>query len=424
MRLLYKTLFIIFLFFNLQYAYSQSSDHLKLTLPQADSLFFANNFSLLAQQYQIQADEALVQQAKKWENPTFSVELGMNEASSSILGLGHGGQSTFSVEQLISTAGKRHKNIQLARLNGDMSKAAFDDLMRSLKLDLHTYFYSLYFQQQTLLVFKEQEEILKQIIEKYESANLQGSVTHADFIRLKALYLNLKNDYLNAEAEMLSLQKNLQQLLGTVQFIEPVVFNPQTIKYAIANYPLIHLIDSALVHRPDLKMSISQYESAQVNLSLQKSMKVPDLQMGMVYDKVGGYVPHYVGLQMGVQLPLWNRNKGNIKAAGFMVNQSEVEKNQKENVIKTEVIEAYNKLKNYEKSHELKEFVEFENSFKTLMSNVTDQFAKGNISLLQFIDFFNSYSDYIADFNSYFERYYIACEELEFVVGTSLNEID
>lgn len=422
MRPLYKTLFFIIIFSNFQNAYSQSLDSLKLTLRQADSLFFANNFSLLAQHYQIQAEEAFVQQARKWENPTFSVELGMNEASSSILGLGHGGQSTFSVEQVISTAGKRHKNIQLARLNGDISKAAFDDLMRSLKFDLHTYFYALYFQQQTLVVFKEQEEILKQIVQKYENANLQGSVTYADFIRLKALYLNLKNDFLNAEAEMLSLQKNLQQLLGVERFIEPIILNPQTIKYDIATYPLLQLIDSALVYRPDLSMNISQIESAQMNLSLQKSMKVPDLQMGMVYDKVGGYVPHYVGLQLGVQLPLWNRNKGNIKAAGFMLNQSQVGKNQKENLIKTEVIEAYNKLKNYEQAYEFKEFVAFENSFKELMSNVTNQFSKGNISLLQFIDFFNSYSDYIADFNSYFERYYIACEELEFVVGTSLNE--
>ncbi|MDQ6609574.1 MAG: hypothetical protein M3Y85_07115, partial [Bacteroidota bacterium] len=51
-----------------------AQDTLQMTLPNAEVLFIKNNFSLLAAQYNINANEALIQQARSWDNPQLSTE--------------------------------------------------------------------------------------------------------------------------------------------------------------------------------------------------------------------------------------------------------------------------------------------------------------------------------------------------------------
>src|SRR5271170_4589398 len=48
-------------------------DTLRLTLPEAEKMFLDSNLQLLAQRYNIDANQALVIQARLWPNPNFSV---------------------------------------------------------------------------------------------------------------------------------------------------------------------------------------------------------------------------------------------------------------------------------------------------------------------------------------------------------------
>jgi cobalt-zinc-cadmium efflux system outer membrane protein len=51
------------------------------------------------------------------------------------------------------------------------------------------------------------------------------------------------------------------------------------------------------------------------NLALQKAMAVPDITIGSTYDQHSSYANNYVGLEISLPLPLFNRNQGNIKNA-------------------------------------------------------------------------------------------------------------
>ena len=82
------------------------------------------------------------------------------------------------------------------------------------------------------------------------------------------------------------------------------------------------MIDSALQNRYDLKAANAEVQFSEANLALQKAMRVPDLMVGGYYDKAGNYVPHYNALTLAIDLPFWNRNQGNIKAAEFQIGQN------------------------------------------------------------------------------------------------------
>ncbi|HEU4554816.1 MAG TPA: TolC family protein [Chitinophaga sp.] len=392
-----------------------------ITLQEAEDTFLSRNYELLAQRYRVDAGKALVQQARLWSNPSFSAVwgFGTTDKIKPFYG-GNGGETAYSVDQLITLAGKRNKQVQLASLGAAASQAGFYELMRTLRLQLRSNYYQLYFLQETEKVLQEQLSNLQKIIDAYTEADQKGSVAHADVIRLRALLLGLTNDYTDLKQQELSSQLNLQQLLGSNQQYAPQVDTESLSRYNINGYTLPALLDTAMQNRPDLRIAQQLLQQAQVNYSLQKALAVPDLHVGAAYDKNGSYAPNFIGLTLGIDLPFWNRNQGNIRAAGSQVKVQEQMLAQNNNIIGTEVQQAYQKINLMERQYRLLDFTRFGQEYDKLIDEVALNFRKGNISLLQFIDYFNSYSDNVKNTNKLVLDRITAYEELNYATGTEL----
>lgn len=395
-----------------------------LTLQQAEETFLRNNYQLLAQRYQVNANEALVQQARLWNNPSFSSTLGFGTTNRiQPFNLGSGGQVEGNIDQLILLAGKRNKQVQLAQWNAATSAAAFNELMRTLRLQLRSNYYQLYFLQETEKVLQEQLANLQKILDAYRSADAKGSVAHADVIRLQALQVGIANDYTDLRQQELAASLNLQQLLGIDQPVMPVVSGDVLSQYDLGRYTQQSLTDTALANRPDLLMATNQLQMAKVNYRLQKAMAVPDLHLGATYDRNGSYAPHFIGMTVGIDLPVWNRNQGNIKAAGYEVKSQDVLLQQQHFTISTEVSSALQKIRFLEKGTGWPDIKGFNAEYDKLIDEVAQNFRKGNISLLQFIDYFDSYSDHVKHTNKFLTDRIVAYEELNYATGTQLFNI-
>jgi len=418
-RIILATLIALFLGSSVR---AQQTDTLKLTQQQADSLFLVNNYQLLAARYQVKSDSAMIFQARLWDNPSFSAELGMNSWNHPKISIGREGQTAFSIDQLIQLAGKRRANIQLTALQANYSEAGFEDLMRTLKWELHNAFSDYFFKYSTIQVLREQQDVLDRIVAAYKRADSSGSVAHADYLRLAQLQMSLKNDYLSALGDLNDLQCRLQQVLGTTSPVLPVMVGFQRTDKFSLNYTLDQLIQTALSRRADVKMGRLDQQSTAVNYRLQKSLAVPDLHLGAIYDKNSGVVHNYMGMTLGIDLPLWNRNQGRIRSAGLKVEQGEFKSLQMKNLVKTEVSNAYNKFNTYREAFNPEALSSFHVSFSHLIGQVAANFTKGNITLLQFIDFFNSYSDNLTDQSGYYSALYSAFNDLEYAVGISLMQ--
>lgn len=392
-----------------------------ITLQEAEDTFLHRNYQLLAQRFRIDADQALVQQARLWSNPSFSATWGFGTTNKiqPFYG-GNGGETAYSIDQLITLAGKRNKQVQLAKLNANTTQSEFYELMRTLRLQLRSNYYQLYFLQETEKVLQEQLSNLQKIVDAYEEADKKGSVAHADVIRLRALLVGLSNDYTDLKQQELSSQLSLQQLLGNDHQYAPRVDTDGLSRYNIRGYTLPALIDTALLNRPDLRMAQQQLQQAQMNYSLQKALAVPDLHVGATYDKNGSYAPNFVGLTLGIDLPFWNRNQGNIRSAGSQVKVQEQTLAQGNNIITTDVQQAMQKISLMDKQYKLLDFKSFNEEYNKLIAEVALNFRKGNISLLQFIDYFNSYSDNVKNTNKLLLDRITAYEELNFATGTEL----
>ncbi len=414
-----RLLVLSFTFFLTAKGFSQEAR--RLTLQQAEQEFLQRNFRLLAERYRVNASEALVEQAKKWDNPTVSGTLGFGTLEAvKPFNIGGGGQLEGNVEQIIQLAGKRNKQVQLAKWNASASAAAFTELMRTLRLELRTNFYQLYFLQASEKTLREQLSNLQRILDAYRTADATGSVAHADVIRLQALQVGIANDYTDLRQQEMDASLRLQLLTGSKEPIIPESDPDVLRRYKLGFQTLQSLTDTALANRPDLQLAGYQLEAAKSNQRLQQALAVPDLHLGATYDRNGSYAPNFIGLTLGVDLPVWNRNQGNIKAAAQEVKAQSAGLSQQQFTIAAEVANALGKVQFLEQGTGWPDLNSFNAEYTRLIEEVAANFRKGNISLLQFIDYFNSYSEHIRHANKFLSDRVQAYEELNFTTGVQL----
>ncbi|MCW3465441.1 TolC family protein [Chitinophaga nivalis] len=395
-----------------------------VTLQAVEDSFLVKNYLLLAQRYQTDASKALIRQAKLWNNPSLSTVLGFRSMEKPRpFDIGRGGETQYTIDQLIQLAGKRNKNVQLAATAVKMNEATFDELVRTLRLQLRANFYNIYYLRRTEKVLKEQLGNLQTIVDAYITADKKGSVAHSDLIRLQALQVGIENDYADLKQQELDAQKNLQQLLHTQDFYDAILQPSDLASYTLDKIQLPQLLDSAAKYRPDVRIAAAQYQSAGLNYRLQQSMAVPDIHVGATYDKQGSYIPHFIGLTFGIDLPVWNRNQGNIRAAASQVNAVQQQLLQQQSVAQSEVLTAYQRIVALEKRYKGFDLHQFQGEFDTLIAEVARNFSKGNISLLQFIDYFNSYSDNAKNINKFLSNRVNAYEELNYATGQELFKL-
>jgi cobalt-zinc-cadmium efflux system outer membrane protein len=130
-------------------------------------------------------------------------------------------------------------------------------------------------------------------------------------------------------------------------------------------------------------------------------------------------VQNYTGLTIGLPLPVFNRNRGNIKMASALVSESKVNAEQAKIGLEADVMAAYNKMTELDK-----EFAKIDptliSQVSELSTGIMENYRRKNISLLEFTDFFEAFSQSIIDYYQISSNRISAFEELNYVTGTEL----
>lgn len=371
-------------------------DTLKLTIPQAEEIFLQKNLTLIASQYNVEINKAFVQQAKVWDNPTLVTDQTLYDGKffrhTKVNGVPYG-EVYIQLQQVIRTAGKRNKLIQLSQDNVLTAEAQFTDVMRNLKYILTTDLNNLNQLQNIASIYKSEMLNLQTLVAGMDEMLKIGDVSQKDNVRIKALLFSLQSDY----TDNIRQQQDLQNEIRTMLQLNPAVWiiadagekiNPLSIK----QLSIGSLQDSALINRPDLNLARKQLLLQQHNLSYQKSLVVPDLTVGVEYDRLNSYTPNYYGLAVSLPLPLFNRNKGNINAAQTSIKQADVVVKQSEQQVNNDVFNAWQKL--ITTTDFLSDSnTSFQSNYDFLLRNMIDSYKKRQVSLIEFIDFFASWKE-------------------------------
>lgn len=367
------------------------------TLAQADSVFLKNNLLLLAEQYNISTKDALILQARAYPNPLFTADLNAYDPDNNkAFHINQSGQKAFSIEQLILLGGKRKAEVDIAKQNKKVALLEMDDLLRNLRYQLHAGFYTINQQRITLDKFTRQLQVLDTLINAYEKQSERGNLPLKDVIRLKAVYFKINNDKSELANSFFSEQQKVQLILQSADYIEPVV-NEDDFDKLVEPAQYDQLLDSALQNRPDLKVADESEALALMNIKLQQKMAIPNMALNSSYDQRGGAFQNQVNVGVSIPLPLWDRNKGNIRAAKYEAQSAAIYQKQKSNEVQAEVLAAWQDLTlSISEYQKIKNF--YSTDFDAVFDGVNKNFQKRNISILEFVDFFESYNESLSEY--------------------------
>lgn len=392
-----------------------------ITLQDCESQFLKNNLFLLASHYNIDAAKAMTIQSRIWDNPTITAELNAyNPERNKYFDIGKEGQKVFGIEQLIYLGGKKRNEVKLAQTNEQLAELQFNDLLRTLKLQLRQSFYTVYYNTKSLEITDKQLVHIEDLINSYSIQAQKGNIPLRDVVRLQSLYLNFKNERMEVVNSSIEEQANLKLLLNSTETIIPDVSKDDFNKYLkIIPFDLKSFEDEAIANRPDYLAKQKEIEANELNVKWQKSLSIPDITLGANYDQRSGAFNREANVSVGIPLPLWNKNKGNIKNAQVVLEQSKVEKQNFGLQLETEITSAWNKWDESRKNYAvIKPTVN--SDFEAVYNGILTNFQKRNISLLEFTDFMESYNQANIQLNELKKKLALSGEELNTTINKDL----
>ncbi|MFC3560615.1 TolC family protein [Pedobacter jamesrossensis] len=415
-------LLILFLFAIQATTTFAQSDTLRLNITQVENLFLKNNYELLLSNYQIESAKAEIITAKLFDNPELEYEnLFYNHETKKFLQTSYEyGQYSASISQLVKLADKRNKNIKLAQTGVKLAELEYFDLMRTMKFELQNTFYKIYFASQSLTVFNNQILPTEQLLKAYTIQLMAGNVAAKDVIRIKSLLIGLKAERTELLNELEDDFRDLRLMCGLKPYTPiTLLLSEKTQNQSITNFSYNKLLDSARNNRSDLKLAKTDLLYNEANLKLQKVMAIPDVEVSLSYDLKGNYPEKYTGLGIKIPIPLFNRNQGEIKKVKIGIDAANTRVKKQELILENEVFNSYQTAIRNEQS--LKEIDPYFNSgFNKIITGLVKNFRERNISLIEFLDLYESYKDNTLQINKLELARMSSRAEINFVTGTNI----
>ena len=383
------------LFFHFSSLHLKAQDTLSLSTPEAEKIFLQNNLSLLAARYNVDANRALIRQAKSWDNPVLSTDQNIYDAQGGFFKHdANSGQVYVQVMQLIKTAGKRNKLAQLAADNTTLSSEQFDDLVRTLRYTLISDLFEVDHQLKLKRVYDSEIGEFQTLVSAMDAQLKAGDISVKDNMRVKALLFSLQNELAGIDAAIIPIESEIKLLLknNATGFIKPKLdyYLPDLIKTNLP--PAEQLIQMAADNRADLKQAKTQLDYQTHNLAYQKALAKPDINVGTEFDQRSSYAPDYVGLAVSLPLNILNRNKGNISSAQMNIKQQQALLDGQNAQVVSEVNTALEKIRFYQSINNSAQ-LDFSKQYDNLFQNMLSSYRQRQINLLEFIDFTDAYKD-------------------------------
>jgi len=391
-----------------------TADTLKLTLKQAEDQFLKNNLSLIIQRYNIDNASAGVITARLFQNPDFSFANGIHAS-----GVPNAfSEQSVGVSQLFFTAGKRNKNIQLAKISVEQAKYQFFDLLRTLKFTLHSDFYNIYYQEQSAKVYDEEISSLAKTLTVFKTQYQKGNIAEKEVLRIQSQLYSLQTEYNSLLTSIDTTQSELKLLIKASpgSYIDPQVSFDDS-KQMVSAVPYQQLLDSAYANRYDLKYTKAAVDYNTLNLKLQKATAIPDVSLSLNYDKLGSYGNNFMSAGIAFSLPFFNRNQGNIQQARIAIDQSKVQFQSQQDLVQSDVATNYKNALRVEKLYGSFD-PKFKDDFTHLIKEVNINYEKRNLSMLEFLDFYDSYKTNTIQLNNLQLNRVLALEQLNYATGT------
>jgi cobalt-zinc-cadmium efflux system outer membrane protein len=389
-----------------------------ISLDEAIQMALQHNHTLMAARTVIQQDQAEETTANLRPNPVImgdSQFLPIFQPSQfSADYLDNTAQFDLGLSYLFERGQKRQHRLQAAKDATAVTRSQVTDNERSLSFNVASLFINVELAESTLELANQDLKSFQETVNISEERYKAGDTGEDDLLKMKLQLLQFQMDASAAALSRVQGLSDLRQLLG-YESVGPDYDVNGPFDYQPVNGNLDDFQAKALANRPDLLAAQLGINAANSQLGLQKAIGKRDVTGQISYTHLG-YI-NDVSLFGQIQLPIFDRNQGEIARAGFAVTQAQEQERSANGQVLTDVRDAFEGLRANDQIVALYRSGYLDEAQQSL--DITDYAYKhGAASLLDFLDAERSNRATQLGYRQALASYLLALEQLREAVGT------
>jgi cobalt-zinc-cadmium efflux system outer membrane protein len=390
----------------------------RITLDQAIDLAVQHNHSLQAARTMILQNQAQELTANLRPNPVLFGDAqflpAFNPSNYTADYFDNGAQFDVGVGYLFERGKKRQHRLQAAKDATAVTTAQIGDNERTLTFNVASQFIAAVLAQANVELAETDLKSFQQTIDISEASFKAGAMSEGDLLKIKLQMLQFQTDLSAAKLARIQALATLRQLLGYESVTETYEVVGD-LEYKPVKLGKDDLKAMALRQRPDVRASQLGITAAESQLALAQANGKRDVNGQVNYTHVAGLST--ASLFGSVQLPIFDRNQGEIARTRYAVGQSQELSSEQASLALTDVENSYESL------HTSDEVVQLYQSGYLKQSEESrdiSQYAyqRGAASLIDFLDAERSYRAAQLAYRQSLASYMISLEQLRQAVGT------
>ena len=292
----------------------------RLSLADAQHLAFERNWDLLAAAAGVDAAPAQKIVVHEFPNPTLSLSSSKinvdNHPSSTAASNGLWDRSydtVFAINQLFEIGGKRRSRKASAQAGFEGAKAQLLDARRTLDLAVARAYVAAAQAEENVRVLLQSAGTLREEARIAEVRLQAGEISNSDKSQIEITAEQFELNAQSAKSAAAQARVALEVLLGVPHPNGGCELSERLETLCVTTTPLN--TNSVGTWRPDVIAAEAVLRKVEADLRLQKANRIPDPKVLAQYEHEPPDAPNTVGFGVSFPVPLWNRNRGNIRAA-------------------------------------------------------------------------------------------------------------
>ena len=389
-----------------------------ISLDEAIDLALAHNHSMKATRTLILQNQAQEITANLRPNPTFGADSQFvpffSPQDFSGDNLNNVQQFDIGISYLFERGHKRQRRLQAARDTTAVTRAQVTDAERSLAFNVGQQFVSVLLAESTLRFALQDLKSFQQTVDISEAQLKAGSISEGDYLKIKLQLLQFQTDVSAARLAKVQALVGLREFLGydavpaDFDVIGDLAYQPIQAKVE-------DLQTKALHERPDFRAAELGITAAQSQILLAKANAKVDVNGTYDFTHVSG--ENTASLFVNFELPIFNRNQGEIARTGHALTQSQEQEQAASDTVLSDVSNAYEALRSNDEVVQL-----YTSGYLKAAQDSRDiseyAYRRGAASLLDFLDAERSYRSVQLAYRQALASYMTALEQLKEAVGT------
>jgi outer membrane protein, heavy metal efflux system len=397
---------------------AQNQGSVTIALDDAIQMALRHNHNLLAARTTIQQNEAEEITANLRPNPVllgdaqFLPVFQPSQFSSDYLD--NTAQFDLGVSYLFERGKKRQHRLQAAKDLTAVTRSQVTDNERSLGFSVASQFINVELAESTLELAMQDLKSFQNTVDIGEARYKAGDIGQSDLLKIKLQMLQFQTDVSAAQLARVQGLSDLRQLLG-YESIAPDYDVAGAFEYQPIKGNLEDFQAKALLSRPDLQAAQQEVTAATSQHELQKAIGKRDVTGQINYTHISSL--NTVSLFGQIQMPIFDRNQGEISRTGFVITQAQEQEKFASGQVLTDVRDAFENLHTNDKVIGL-----YRSGYLDQAQQSRDiseyAYRHGAASLLDFLDAERSYRTTQLGYRQALASYLLALEQLREAVGT------